>query len=111
MAPELGKTTNALSYTSHQLYDDLDGIPDLAEIRRLADCYPSYAKAWRTGLLQGILDGKSHTEMVAAKMRAKGVATVTPQAKGGYATTIPAKLRKTAIRMLYLRYRLDQGML
>lgn len=97
-------------YTTHQLARDLDGFPDADEIRRLVDYYPTYEREHRKGLLQGILDGTEHTKLVFMKMSAKGVVDPTPQQIGGHGRWVASKLRRTAIRLLYLRYTLDKGL-
>jgi hypothetical protein len=70
---------------------------------------PTYQYVHRIQLLQGLFDGKSHEELVPGKMTAKGLDTsITKQATGGHG--VVAKVRKTVIRLLYLRFRIDDGM-
>ena len=98
-------------YTSAQALHDLGGKPNDTEFARLIKYYPTYQYPHRWQLLQGLFDGKSHEELVLGKMTAKGLDTsITKQAKGGHGRWVVAKVRKTTIRLWYLRYRLDQGM-
>lgn len=99
------------AYTSADALVDLGGKPDDIELERLKKYYPTYQLVHRTELLQGLFDGKSHEELVLGKMTAKGLDTsITKQAKGGHGKWVVAKVRKTVIRLLYLRYRIDQDM-
>ena len=98
-------------YNSVLAFDDLDGIPGDAELARLVHCYPTYELAHRKALLRGIFDGKTHTDLVLSKLEAKGIEyPVSKQSKGGHGLWVAAKVRRTVIRLLYLRYRLDDGM-
>jgi hypothetical protein len=99
------------AYTSADALVDLGGKPSDTEIERLVKNYPTYQYVHRIQLLQGLFDGKSHEELVLGKMTAKGLDTsITKQAKGGHGRWVVAKIRRTAIRLLYLRFRLDQDM-
>ncbi len=98
-------------YTSAHALDDLKGKPSETEIERLVEYYPTYQYVHRIQLLQGLFDGESHDELVLGKMTAKGLDTsISKQAKGGHGKWVVAKVRKTVIRLLYLRYRIDDGM-
>ena len=98
-------------YNSARAFDDLDGIPADAELERLVHYYPTYAAAHRKALLRGIFDGKTHTDLVSAKLEAKGIEyPASKQSKGGHGLWVAAKVRRTVIRLLYLRYRLDHSM-
>src|ERR1039457_1581324 len=98
-------------YTSAQALHDLGGKPNETEIARLIKYYPTYQYIHRMQLLQGLFDGKSHEELVLGKMTAKGLDTsITKQAKGGHGRWVVAKVRKTVIRLLYLRFRIDDDM-
>jgi hypothetical protein len=99
------------AYTSADALVDLGDKPDEIEIERLKKYYPTYQIVHRTQLLQGMFDGSSNEELVLGKMMAKGLDTsITKQAKGGHGKWVTAKVRKTVIRLLYLRHRLDEGM-
>ena len=99
------------TYNSAMAFDDLDGIPDDAELARLVDYYPTYQLAHRKALLRGIFDGRTHTDLVLAKLNAKGIEyPVSKQSKGGHGLWVASKVRRTVVRLLYLRLRLDQGM-
>jgi hypothetical protein len=99
------------TYTSAHALDDLGGKPDEKELDRLKKHYPTYYLVHRAQLLQGMFDGSSNEELVLDKLTVFGLdATIAKQAKGGHARWVVAKVRKTVIRLLYLRYRLDEGM-
>lgn len=99
------------TYTSAHALVDLDGKPNETEIERLKKYYPTYQLVHRTQLLQGMFDGSSNEELVLGKLTTKGLDTsVAKQSKGGHGRWVVAKVRKTVIRLLYLRYRLDEGM-
>lgn len=102
----------AKSYTSANALADLGGKPSEAEKSRLIRYYPTYQYVHRKELLDGLFDGKSHEELVLGKMTAKGldVSAMTKQAKGGHGKWVRAKVRDATMRLLYLRYRLDQDM-
>ena len=97
-------------YTSAQAIADLGGRPPDTEIARLIKYYPTYQYAHRMQLLLGLFNGKSHEELVLGKMTAKGLdpSAVGKQSKGGHGKWVTAKVRKAAIRVQYLRYRIDQ---
>ncbi len=98
-------------YTSAHALDDLKGKPSEAEIARLIKYYPTYQYVHRSQLLHGLFDGESHDQLVLGKMTAKGLDTsISKQAKGGHGKWVVAKVRKTVIRLLYLRYRIDDDM-
>ncbi len=98
-------------YTSSRALVDLGGKPSDAEIERLIKYYPTYQYIHRIQLLQGLFDGKSHEELVLGKMTAKGLdESISKQAKGGHGKWVVAKVRKAVIRLLYLRYRIDDKM-
>ena len=97
-------------YTVEDFETHVDPFPDEAELQRLVDCYPTYLKVWRQGFLNDLRKRAKHHEMVLGKMLSKDASVPTPQQKGGLAAGIPAKLRKTAIRLLYLRYLIDRPM-
>ena len=92
--------------------DKLGYLPDDNELRRLAEYYPSYEWDHRFRLLHGYFEGKSVREMVSDKLEAKGVveSECSKQSIGGHSRWVVLKVKKTIIRILYLRYRLDQGM-
>ena len=99
------------AYTSDDALDDLGGKPSDDEIARLVKYYPKYQYIHRFQLLHGLFDGKSHEELVLGKMTAKGLDTsISKQAKGGHGRWVVAKVRRAVIRLLYLRYRLDDDM-
>jgi len=106
----MAKTTGPM-YNSAQAFDDLDGIPGDEELARLVHYYPTYERAHRKALLRGVFDGKTHTDLVQGKLQAKGIEyPVSGRSKGGHGLWVAAKVRRTVIRLLYLRYRIDHGM-
>lgn len=89
----------------------LGGIPDQGELNRLIRYYPTYEWSHRGGLIRDFFQAKDIDEMIDCKLKRKGVVgSSTKQQRGGHATWIRSKLRRLVIRLLYLRYRLDQGM-
>ncbi len=98
------------TYTSGDLFEDLDGIPEEDELSRLVKYYPTYDVDHRLGLLQDIFDGKTHTEMLRNKLKSKGIVFPSGKSKGGHSTWVTTKVRKTVIRLLYLRNTEDRGL-
>lgn len=99
------------AYTSDQALVDLGGKPSEDELARLVEYYPTYKYVHRFQLLHGLFDGKSHEQLVLGKMTAKGLDTsISKQAKGGHGKWVVAKVRRAVIRLLYLRYRLNDGL-
>jgi len=99
------------AYTSARALVDLGGKPDDSEIDRLKEYFPTYQIVHRTQLLQGMFDGSTVEEIILGKLTAKGLDTsITKQAKGGHGRWVKAKILRTVIRLLYLRFRLDLGM-
>ena len=96
-------------YSSAQLFDDLKGIPDEDEIMRLAANYPTfYSKPYRMGFLHELLDGKKHKEMIESYLKAKGIEFPSRQEKGKATVWVAKKAKKVALRLLYLRFVLDE---
>lgn len=94
------------SYTVEDLRRDLGGEPGETEIASLVDEYPSYQiKNWRMTLLEGVKQGKRNDEILRDKLEAKEVDPETDQSLGGHTRMIDNKLRRAAIRLLYLRHR------
>lgn len=88
----------------------LGGTPDSDELSRLVEYYPTYERLHRKGLIKGFFSGKSPAEMASNKIDALGVpGVVSKQSKGGHAKWAMAKSHRLVIRLLYLRYRLDEG--
>lgn len=97
------------AYSIEQAISDLGGIPSDAELARVVRYYPSFKKPYRAQLLKGMFEGKSQKEIVAGKIEVEGLSTqMSAQSKGGHGKKVAAKIRRTAIRLLYLRYRLDE---
>ena len=91
----------------------LGTMPDASELNRLAENYPTYDE-WehRTKLLYGYFQGKSISELVDDKLHAKEIdkSTLSKQSLGGHSRWVKDKVKKTIIRILYLRSRLDEKM-
>ncbi len=103
--------TEEPTYTSARALVDLGGKPDDTELDRLKKYFPTYQIVHRTALLQGMFDGSSMEELIIGKLTAKGLDTsITKQAKGGHGRWVTAKIQRTVIRLIYLRFRLDQDM-
>jgi len=81
------------------------------ELARVVRYYPSYKRPHRAQLLRDLFESKSQAQMVAGKISAKGLdEDLSAQSKGGHGKWVIAKIRKTTIRLLYLRSRLDEGL-
>lgn len=90
----------------------LGGTPDEAELSRLVLNYPTYEWEHRFALLRGYFEGRTREELVSAKLKALGkdVNFCSPLSKGGHSRWVGQKIHKTFVRLLYLRYRLDEGL-
>lgn len=99
-------------YTPEDVIKALKREPAYFEIERLVTNYPTYKLKHRAILLEAITTGRSHKWVTAAKISAKKtfVFSDSKQAKGGHARWSSAKLRRTALRLLYLQYRFDEGL-
>jgi len=86
--------------------------PDAIELDRLVENYPTYEWEHRTKLLYGYFQGKSISELVDDKLHAKEIdkSTLSKQSLGGHSRWVKDKVKKTIIRILYLRSRLDEKM-
>ena len=87
----------------------LGKLPDAEELLRLVENYPSYAREHRKALLHGYFGGRTQRQLVEDKLNAKGidVQTCAPRSLGGHGRWVREKVKKTFVRILYLRYRLD----
>lgn len=95
----------SLIYTFEDFRHDLGGEPSGNEIAMLIDAYPSYTvKNWRLTLLDGLKQGDSNEQILEAKLLAKDVTPETIQSQGGHTRMIDNKIRRAAIRLLYLRH-------
>lgn len=91
--------------------DLLGDFPDVIELQRLVENYPTYEKAHRMGLLKGFFEGKSVTHLVQDKRQALNkTPRGSARSAGGDARWVSKKARKTVVRILYLRYRIDEHM-
>ncbi len=82
--------------------------PDAETLARLVANYPTYNWEHRKQLLVGYFSGKTQAEMIADKLKAKVISTpISKQAMGGHGRWVKYKSRSAIIRILYLRYRLD----
>ena len=91
---------------------ELRVMPDNAELNRLVEYYPTYEWEHRIALLKGYFQGKNISELVDAKLKAKKInkASCSKQSLGGHSRWVKTKVKRTIIRILYLRYRLDQNL-
>lgn len=92
--------------------DELIVLPDTWELSRLVEHYPTYKWEHRTALLRGYFEGKTSDELVDAKLIAKAIdkSKLSPQSLGGHARWVKDKVKRTIIRLLYLRYRIDNNL-
>jgi len=90
--------------------EELETLPDDNELRRLVYYYPTYDWEHRFALLHGYFKGKSRSELLDDKLIAKNIdkSQCTPQMLGGHARWVKYKVKRAIIRLLYLRFRLDQ---
>jgi hypothetical protein len=100
-------------YTTADALKDLGGFLTDAEMTQLVKYYPTYGNAHRKGILPGILEGKSNEEILSSKLNAKGIdqKLLGKRSKGGHARWVVSKLRRAVIRILFLRYCLDEKQL
>ena len=98
------------SYTFEDAMLDLGGgKPNSVELQRLVHYYPSYEWERRKKLLQGVFSNKSMEELLADKLVAKGIGPrLNGHQKGGHIRWIVTKFRRTVVRLLYLRLRIDE---
>ena len=91
---------------------ELRKLPDIYELNRLVKYYPTYEWEHRMALLMGYFQGKNTSELVDAKLKAKKIikASCSNKSLGGHARWANTKVKRTIIRILYLRYRLDQNL-
>lgn len=93
--------------------DVLEGkIPDSDELDRLVENYPSFKWAHRDALLHGYFRGETLRDLVEAKLRTLNIdiGTRTPRSLGGHSRWVREKVNKTLVRILYLRYRIDDSL-
>lgn len=91
--------------------EHLGKLPNNQELERLVKYYPSYGWEHRTKLLYGYFESKTIAELLSDKLKAKGIneSKLSPQAKGAHIRWVIFKVKRTIIRLLYLRLRLDEG--
>ena len=87
----------------------LGNIPDDAEFNRLVEYYPTYKWVHRSALLSGYFQGRSVEQLAEDKLTAKGtdISTRGGQSISAEQLWVCKKVRRTLIRLLYLRYLSD----
>lgn len=87
----------------------LGTLPDAEELRRLVKNYPSYEWEHRSALLDGYFAGRTLGQLVEDKLRALGLEprACSGHSLGGHGRWVWEKVKKTFVRILYLRYRID----
>lgn len=87
----------------------LGTIPDYEELRRLRKYYPTYEWEHRKALLYGYFQGRLIKQLVEDKLRVKGIEIQTcgPRSLGGHSRWVREKVKRAFVRILYLRYHLD----
>ncbi len=90
--------------------DELVITPDEVELSRLVMYYPTYEWEHRNALLSGYFRGRTSTQLVLDKLAALNidVDSCSGRSLGGHARWVRYKVKKTIVRLLYLRLRLDQ---
>lgn len=78
---------------------ELETLPDVSELHRLVEYYPSYEWEHRTVLLWGYFQGKTSGELVEDKLKAKNIDILSrsPQSLGGHAYWAKKKVKKAII--------------
>lgn len=99
---------NTPMFSTDQAIDALDGIPSESELNRLVHFYPQYTKLHRAKLLKGMISQTDHALMIDSHTFLKHGQMLGNGLKGGYAKAVSAKIRRTVLRLLYLRLRLDK---
>lgn len=91
--------------------EELGNIPNEDELSRLIEFYPTYEWEHRFKLLRGYFENKTIKELVEAKLKAKqiDITLCTKQSLGGHARWVKDKVKRTIIRILFLRYVFDLG--
>jgi hypothetical protein len=98
-------TKEPLEYSVSELRRDVVDLTD-SEIDWLADNYTSYRqKNWRMTLLEGVKRGWDNYTIFCNKIKDKDIDIKSSQSEGGHIRMIPNKIRKAAMRLLYVRYR------
>ena len=87
-------------------------LPTIDELNQLAYYYDSYNDDHRKGILRGFFIEQSGEMILGVKFKAKGLdpATMPPQALGSHVKWPKQKAEKAMIRLLYLRFRLKDGL-
>jgi len=89
---------------------ELISIPNEKELNRLVEYYPSYKWEHRKSLLEGYLKKQTIEELLKAKLDSKQIKKpISGRAKGGHVRWIKDKVKRTIVRIKFLRYCLDEG--
>jgi hypothetical protein len=85
-------------------------LPDPDELNRFVEYYQKYGMEHRQNLLSGYFEGKTQDELLSDRLKAKvsDKSKRTKQRLGGYTLSIPGKVNKAIIRLIYLRYLKDE---
>lgn len=91
--------------------EELITLPDKKELERFIECFPKFTKEYRQELLWGYFQDKSIDELREDVLNAKGInsSRISAQQKGGVNSGIVRKVKSVVIRILFLRYYLDEG--
>lgn len=102
--------SNSELITLQRALELLGDAPGTDELSRLVQYYPTYERPHRKGLIKGFFSGQGPSEMASDKIDALNLpSAVSKQSKGGHTKWAMAKSHRLVIRLLYLRYRLDEG--
>lgn len=89
----------------------LGGIPNKQELLRLREHYKTFEWNYRSSLLYGFFDGMTVDELTDEKLDLKNVELpISGKQRGGHSRWVVTKPKKYVLRILYLRYRIDQGL-
>lgn len=90
---------------------ELGKLPDEKEFQRLIEYYDTYAWEHRLGLLRGYFQEKTVQELVEAKLIAKSIPQpLSRYEKGAHTKWVIDKVKRTIVRLKFLRYTLDDGL-
>ena len=88
----------------------LGGVPNSDEINRLKDAYCTYDFPRRGLFLQKYFNTDSLKSLTEDRVTLEhGQQATSIQSKGGYGNWVRSKSRRLVVRLLYLRYTLDEG--
>jgi hypothetical protein len=92
-------------YTAADALKHLAYVPDALEIERLIEQWRSYEREHRLGLLDGLVQCRSNEQITQMKFDVLKLHDLKGRSRNGHSGWTSRKLRRAAIRLLYLRFR------